>query len=250
MSDLPTGTVTFLFTDMEGSTRLLEARPEAYRAGLARHDAILDRAIREHGGIVFERAGDSFAAAFSSPNAAVRAALEAQLALQQESWDELGSVDVRMGLATGEIELQGGQYFGLTLHRCARLMSSANGGQIVLSAVTAGLVRESLPADASLVDLGQHRLRDLTQAEQVYQLRAPGLPDNFPSLRTFAAVANNLPRQATSFVGREHQLQAIRGILSRPETRLLTLTGPGGTGKTRLALHLAADELNSFPDGV
>ena len=250
MSALPVGTVTFLFTDMEGSTRLLEGSPVSFRTALARHDAILDRAIREHGGVIFERAGDSFAAAFSSPNAAVRAALEAQLALQQETWDELGSVDVRMGLATGEVDLQGEQYFGLTLHRCARLMSCAHGGQTVLSAVTAGLVRESLPDGAALIDLGQHRLRDLTQAEQVYQLCAPELPDSFPPLRTFAAVANNLPRQATSFVGREQQLQAIRAILRRPDTRLLTLTGPGGTGKTRLALQLAAHELDSFPDGV
>ena len=250
MSALPIGTVTFLFTDMEGSTRLLEASPIAYRAALVRHDAILERAIRDHGGTVFERAGDSFAAAFASPNAAVRAALEAQLDLQRESWGEVGPVAVRMGLATGEVDLQGGQYFGLTVHRCARLMSCAHGGQVVLAAVTAALVRESLPEGVSLVDLGQHRLRDLTQPEHVYQLVGPGLATDFPRLRALTAVVNNLPRQATSFVGREQQRQAVGAILLRSDTRLLTLTGPGGTGKTRLALQVATDALDSFPDGV
>ena len=249
-SALPTGTVTFLFTDIEGSTRLLEARPEAYRAALARHDAIVQEVMAQHGGMVFERAGDSFAVAFTSPGDAVRAAIAAQQRLHLEPWGQSGPLRVRFGLHTGEVELQDGQYFGLTLHRCARLMSCAHGGQILLSTVTMGLVRETLPPDVGIVDLGSHLLRDLSQPEHLYQLTAPGLTSAFPPLRTQTAIAHNLPRQATTFVGRERQVQAVQAALLRPTTRLLTLTGPGGTGKTRLALEAAANLLEQFPGGV
>jgi len=250
MTALPTGTVTFLFTDIEGSTRLLEARPEAYRAALARHDAILTRAIEAHGGLVFERAGDSFAAAFTSPLGAVQAALAGQRALHREPWSEGGTLRVRVGVHTGEVEVQGGQYFGLTLHRCARLMASAHGGQVLLSSATAGLVRESLPPEVHLVDLGEHHLKDLAQPERIFQLAGPGLTPSFPRLLTPTAFPNNLPRQATTFVGRERQIEAVRATVLQPDVRLLTLTGPGGTGKTRLALQVAADLLDAFPDGV
>jgi len=250
MIALPTGTVTFLFTDIEGSTRLHEARPEAYRAALARHDAILDRAVAEHGGVVFQRAGDSFSVAFANPSAAVHAAFDAQQALQREPWGELGELRVRMGLHTGEVHIQDDQYVGLALHRCARLMSSAHGGQTILSAVTASLVRGSLSPETSLKDLGEHRLRDLAEPERIYQLVAPGLPDAHPPLHTLTASPNNLPLQMTPFIGREQQIQAVRTALLHPDTRLLTLTGPGGTGKTRLSLQVAADLLESFSDGV
>ena len=250
MTALPTGIVTFLFTDIEGSTRLLEARPEAYRTALARHDALLEKVIADLGGAIFAQAGDSFSAAFTSPLDAVRAALYGQHALLRESWDLSEPLRVRMGLHTGEAELQGGQYFGLTLHRCARLMSSAHGGQVLVSAATASLVEQSLSDGVSLDDLGEHRLRDLAHGERIYQLVAPGLLRDHPPLRTLTAVPNNLPLQVTAFVGREQQIQAVRDALLHAETRLLTLTGPGGTGKTRLALQAAAELLDSFADGV
>jgi predicted ATPase/class 3 adenylate cyclase/DNA-binding CsgD family transcriptional regulator len=250
MTALPTGTVTFLFTDMEGSTRLLEAWPEVYRAALARHDAIVEQAIAAHDGTVFQRTGDSFAAAFANPSAAMHTALAVQRALQHEHWGELDAIRVRIGLHTGEVEIQGGQYFGIALHRCARLMSCAHGGQTVLSAVTASLVRETLPPETSLKDLGVHHLRDLTHPEHLFQLVGAELPADFPPPRTLTVVPNKLPYQATEFIGREQQLQAVRTTLLRSDTRLLTLTGPGGTGKTRLAIQVAANLLDGFADGV
>ena len=243
---LPTGIVTFLFTDIEGSTRLLEARPAAYRDELTRHDAIVRRAVAAHAGAIFQTRGDGFCAAFVSPVEAARAALDAQLALS----DAESRVKVRMGLHTGEAELRGDEYFGAPLHRCARLMDSAHGGQVVLSAVTAALVGEVLPPGARLTDLGEHRLRDLVRPERVYQLDGAGLPAVFPPLRTLTATPNNLPIPSTEFVGREQPLQAVVATLLRPGTRLLTLTGPGGTGKTRLALQAASDLLDGFQDGV
>jgi predicted ATPase/class 3 adenylate cyclase/DNA-binding CsgD family transcriptional regulator len=250
MTSLPTGVVTLLFTDIEGSTRLLEAGRAAYRAALSRHDAIIRQAVAGHGGVIFETGGDGFYAAFASPVEAARAALDVQLALRREPWGESAPIKVRMAVHTGELELRGEAYFGAPLHRCARLMDCAHGGQLLLSAATATLVGEGLPEGASLRDLGEYRLRDLVTPERIYQLVHPDLPADFPSLRTLTDVPNNLPRQATPFIGREQQLEAVRAALVRPDTRLVTLTGPGGTGKTRLALQAAADLLASFPDGV
>ena len=250
MPDLPTGTVTFLFTDIEGSTRLLEAQPREYRDALARHDAILERAIAERGGTIFQRAGDGVCAAFVSPTEAVGAAFDGQRALHREPWPADRPIRVRMGLHTGAAEIQGAQYFGLTLHRCSRLMSAAHGGQVLLSNATAALVAGDLPHDVTLKDLGEHRLRDLAQPERVKQLCGPDVPADFPPLRTLTAIPNNLPVQRTAFIGREQQRRAVREIVLRPDTRLVTLTGPGGTGKTRLGLEAAGDLLDSFEDGV
>ncbi|MCC7371953.1 MAG: tetratricopeptide repeat protein [Chloroflexi bacterium] len=250
MAALPSGIVTFLFTDIEGSTRLFATWPESYRAVLARHNSLVEGAIAGRGGIVFRRAGDSYCAAFTSPTAAVLAALGAQRALRRESWDQLGAMLVRMGITTGEVEHQDDQYFGLALHRCARLTDSAHGGQVVISAATAALVADTLPEGALLTDLGEHRLRDLDRPERVFQLTVADLPADFPPLRTLTAIPNNLPAQATELVGREQLLRATRTALLRPSTRLVTLTGSGGAGKTRLAIELAAQLLDSFVDGV
>jgi predicted ATPase/class 3 adenylate cyclase len=245
---LPAGTVTFLFTDLEGSTKLLQAHPAAYREAVARHHALLRGAVETHGGAVFETVGDAVYAAFASPAAAVAAALAGQLALQREPWGEVGELRARMGLHTGEVELQGRHYFGAPLYRCARLTATAHGGQVVLSEATSALVQDELPG-GRLRDLGEHRLRDLARPERVIQLVHPDLPGEFPPLRSSAVRVQDLPAQPTQFVGREREVAAVRERLHHPATRLLTLTGPGGTGKTRLALR-AADLPAAFPDGV
>ncbi len=196
MPALPSGTVTFLFTDVEGSTRLLERHPEAFRSALGRHHAILHEAVEQNGGSVFETVGDAVYAAFASPRDAVEAALQAQRDLQGASGGEGGPLRVRMGLHTGEVERQGEHYFGPALYRCARLTNAAHGAQVVLSSATAELVRDALPAAASLRDLGEHRLKDLQRPERIFQLAAPGLPVDFPPLRTLEGFPNNLPAQA------------------------------------------------------
>jgi predicted ATPase/class 3 adenylate cyclase len=246
--DLPTGTVTFLFTDLEGSTRLLEAHPAAYRAAVRRHHALLRGTVEAHGGAVFETVGDAVYAAFASPAAAVAAAVAGQRALQAEDWGEVGALRARMGLHSGEVERQGAHYFGAPLYRCARLLATAHGGQTVLSQTTYDLVRDALPAGAGLRDLGEHRLKDLQRPEHLFQLVGPGLPAAFAPLRTLDAVPHNLPLQLTSFVGRERELAEVAGLLAGG--RLLTLTGAGGSGKTRLALQAAADAIERYPDGV
>jgi predicted ATPase/class 3 adenylate cyclase len=247
---LPSGTVTFLFTDVEGSTRLLERNLEAYRAAIARHHAILSGAVELNGGTIFETVGDAVYAVFASPRDGAAAALRAQHDLEATDWGDHGPLRVRMGLHTGEVELQGGHYFGVTLHRCGRLVSAGHGGQVLLSATTADLVREALPASAGLRDLGEHRLRDLQRPERIFQLVAPGLGAEFPALRTLERFQNNLPVQPTPFIGREREVAAALDLLRHPETRLLTLTGAGGVGKTRLALQVAVDALREFPDGA
>jgi predicted ATPase/class 3 adenylate cyclase len=250
MPALPSGTVTFLFTDVEGSTRLLERHPEAYRSAIGRHHAILGEAVEQNRGAVFETVGDAVYAAFASPRDAVAAALRAQHDLQGASWGEVGPLRVRMGLHTGEVERQGDHYLGAALYRCARLTNAAHGGQVLLSSATAELVRQRLPAGADLRDLGEHRLKDLQRPERVFQLAAPGLAVAFPALRTLESFPNNLPVQPTPLIGREREVAAARGLLEHSETRLLTLTGPGGVGKTRLGLQIAADALREFPDGT
>ena len=251
MAAPPSGTVTFLFTDIEGSTAMWERDPEGMRAALARHDEILRSAIEAHGGHVFKTVGDAFCAAFPTVPEALKAALSAQRTLMvNEDWGEAGAPLVRMALHTGSAEERDGDYFGPPLNRVARLLSAGHGGQILLSLSAQELVRDQLPAGAQLRDLGERRLKDLARPERVFELLAPDLPAGFPPLRTLESRPNNLPVQPTPLVGREREVGDVRGRILAPEVRLLTLTGPGGTGKTRLALQAAADLLEEFEDGV
>ena len=259
-SDLPEGTVTFLFSDIEGSTRLWEQHPEGMKIALTRHDEILRRAVEVNRGRVVKTTGDGCYAVFETAQGAVLATLAAQQALLAEPWDMLRpeSLRVRMAVHTGEAELRAGDYYGITLNRSARLMTSAHGGQVLLSASSAELVRDSLPAEVRLRDLGEHRLKDLSRPERVFQILAPTLQSEFPPLRATDASPNNLPAQLTRFIGREREMEQVQQMLA--QARLLTLTGPGGAGKTRLAIEVGAalvqgidrrrDAPAAFPDGV
>ena len=250
IAELRPQTLTFLFSDIEGSTRLWEQQPAGMRAALARHDALLRQAIEAAGGQVVKATGDGCLAAFDTAPSACAAALAAQQALAAEPWPELAPerVRARMALHTGEAQPRAGDYFGPAVNRAARLMSLAHGGQVLLSAVTTELARDRLPGGAGLLDLGPHHLRDLARPEHVFQLTGPGLPSTFPPLRSLDTLPNNLPVQVTSFIGRERELAEVRRLLD--STRLLTLAGPGGTGKTRLALQVAAEVLDGYSHGV
>jgi predicted ATPase/class 3 adenylate cyclase/Tfp pilus assembly protein PilF len=246
----PTGTVTFLFTDIEGSTKLWEDDAPAMQAALVRHDEILKGALEERDGYVFKTVGDAFCCAFPTAPEALDAAIETQRRLLSEAWKESGPIRVRMALHTGAAEEREGDYFGPPLNRVARLLSAAHGGQVLLSAAAQEIARDQLPAGAALMDLGERRLKDLFRPERVFQLLAAGLPSEFPPLRTLEAYRNNLPLQPTPLIGREKEVAHVCNLLRGDETRLLTLTGPGGTGKTRLALQAAADLLDDFSDGT
>ncbi|BBZ72431.1 ATP-binding protein [Mycobacterium paraseoulense] len=230
----PAGVVTFLFTDVEGSTRRWEEDPDAMRLALAAHDSALRGAIEAHGGWLFKHTGDGVCAAFASARSAVDAATAAQLALE---------LPVRMGLATGEAELRGADYFGAVLNRAARVMAAGHGGQILLAESTAALL-----AGVDLLDLGLRRLRDLPNPVRVFQVSAPGLPMDFPPLRALDTSLGNLRPATTSFVGREGEVGELQDIVRTH--RLVTLTGVGGVGKTRLALEVATRLTDEFPDGV
>ena len=246
---LPQGTVTFLFTDLEGSTRRWEAHPAQMKDALARHDAVVRGAVESHHGVVFSTMGDGMAAVFASARDAVRAVLAAQQGLAAEDWGEVtGPLAARMGLLTDEGVLGGEHYLNQPLNRCARLMAAGHGGQALVSAATELLVREDLPDGCALVDLGEHRLRDLARPVRIFQLTGPGLRPEFPPLRTLEAFAGNLPVQLSSFVGRADELAGLAAAMAR--SPLVTVTGPGGVGKTRLALHAAANQLPSFRDGA
>jgi len=245
-TDYSTRTLTFLFSDIEGSTQLWEREPGTMKQALAEHDAILRHAIETQGGWIVKTTGDGAHAAFGTALEAVAAAMAAQQTLQSPLADL--PIRVRMGLHTGEAEQRAGDYYGQALNRAARIMSVAHGGQVLLSAVTADLVREHLPAAATLLNLGRHRLKDLARPEQIYQLSGPGLPDAFPPLSSQEATPNNLPMQPTSFVGRETVIAEAGRLLA--DTGLLSLIGPGGAGKTRLAVQLAGERLPEFRDGI
>jgi len=250
MSVLPTGTVTFLFTDIEGSTRMWEEDETSMREALARHDGILARAADHHGGHVFKTVGDAFCCAFPAASGALEAALSAQRALQAEPWGEGCVIRVRMALHAGAAEERDGDYFGPPVNRVARLLSAGHGGQTLLSHSTHELVDGRLPYDVDLRDMGERRLKDLTLPERVFQLIAPDLPADFPPLNTLDARSNNLPAQPTPLVGRVREVEEICERLRSPEVRLLTLTGPGGTGKTRLGLQAAAEVLDEYEGGA
>lgn len=247
---LPSGTVTFLFTDIEGSTRLWETSASAMPDVLARQSAILRSAIAAHRGVIFKSLGDGFCAAFGDAPAALHAALDAQRALYGEDWGAIGRLLVRMAVHAGTAVPQGDDYFGPPLNRVARLLNAAHGGQILLSGTTFDLVHERLPAGVALRDLGTHQLKDLSRPERFFQVVVPDLPAEFPPLRSLAHTRTNLPLQLTSLVGRAREVTQVSRLLRRVDVRLVTLTGPGGIGKTRLAQHIAADLLDAFVDGV
>ncbi|WP_083123441.1 adenylate/guanylate cyclase domain-containing protein [Mycolicibacterium tusciae] len=232
--DPPGGVVTFLFTDIEGSTRRWESDADAMRAALAAHDKVLRTTIDAHGGYVFSHSGDGMAAAFSSPMSAVGAAIDAQRELQ---------LPVRMGIATGEAELRDDDYFGTVLNRAARLMAAGHGGQILVAESTAGLL-----SGIELLNLGPRRLRDVANPVTMFQLQAPGLRTDFPPLRTVDPKVGNLRTPASNLIGRDAEIREIASVLR--QRRLVTLTGVGGVGKTRLALEVAAQVADEFPDGV
>jgi predicted ATPase/class 3 adenylate cyclase len=247
-SALPTGTVTFLFTDIEGSTRLLQQLGAGYADVLSEHHRILREAVEAAGGVPIGTEGDALFASFEAAPAGVAAAVAAQRGLAAGPWPEGVAVRVRMGLHTGEGVVRDGTYVGIDVHRAARIAAAANGGQVLLSDSTRTLAEQNLPDGVTLRDLGRHRLKDLAQPERICETVIEGLPSQFPPLRSLDASPNNLPTQMTSFVGREREVAEALRLLAT--TRLLTLTGPGGTGKTRLSLQVAAEAISDFPDGV
>ena len=250
LSDYPTGTVTFLFTDIEGSTRLVQNLGEGYPPLLEQHHDIVRSAVGANDGMVVSTEGDSFFAVFPEAPTALRAAVEAQLALEGHAWPDDARIRVRMGLHTGEGRIGAGSYVGIDVHRAARIGSAGHGGQVLVSANTAQLCEQALPSEVSLTDLGEHRLKDLLQPERIFQAEHPALADRFPPLMTLTGRPNNLPTQTSELVGRDLELREIGDLLADPSVRLLTLVGPGGIGKTRLALHVGAEHADLAPDGV
>ncbi len=243
-----TGTVTFMFTDIEGSTQRWDRERDAMAAALRRHDGLVRDAIVGRGGEVFKTVGDAFCAVFATAPAAVAAALDAQRALQAGDFAAVGGAPVRMALHTGTAEERDGDYFGPNVNRVARLVAIGHGGQVLISSTTAELLLGEMPEGSILRDLGSHRLKDLARPEHVYQLDAADLPSVFPALRSLDELPNNLPPQLTSFVGREEDVAEIKSLLR--EHRLLTLFGSGGAGKTRCAIQAGAELLDAFADGV
>ncbi len=249
MPSLPTGTVTFLFTDIEGSTALLQRLGDRrYAEVLAEHQRLLRDAFAKGNGQEIDTQGDAFLVAFSRARDAVATAVAAQRSLMKHTWPDGASLQVRMGLHTGEPISGTSDYVGLDLHRAARIGAAGHGGQILLSDAVSGLAARDLPPGVSLRDLGSHRLKDLREPEHLLQVVHPDLPANFPPLKSLDVLPNNLPRQLTSFIGREKEMAEIKRLLSA--AYLVTLTGSGGAGKTRLALQVAADMVDGYPDGV
>jgi predicted ATPase/class 3 adenylate cyclase len=251
MMNLPSGTVTFLFSDIEGSTRLAQEHPDQWEDLRARHHAILHSVMDAHNGFVFQIVGDAFCVAFHAAHDGVNAAIESQRRLQNEDWGET-PIRIRIGIHTGKADLQpSGEYRGyLTLSHVQRLMSAGHGGQILISPVTQELVQHELAEEVLLRDMGEHRLKSFIHTEHIFQVSAPDLLSEFPALNTLDARRDNLPAQLTPFVGRERELAAVLRLLRNPVVRLVTLTGPGGTGKTRLSLQVAAELLDEFQHGI
>ena len=240
--------LTFLFTDVEGSTRAWEAHPDTMPEALSRHFEILNEAVAETGGTTVSDTGDGIFAAFAGAKAAVAAAVAAQRALTAAQWGATGPLRVRMGLHTGHADRGHEDFHGTEVNRCARIMAAAHGGQVIVSEATHALVRDDSPTGVSFLDLGEHRLKDLARAEHVHQVLHPDLVAEFPPLRSLSAFPNNLPAELSTFIGRADALDTVRDTLAR--ARLVTLTGAGGAGKTRLALQVAADQIEHHADGV
>src|SRR5512135_1869364 len=252
MIDLPTGTVTFLYTDIEGSTKLAQQYPDAMPVVLARHHEILNQAISAHNGFVLQIVGDSFVAAFRNAEDALKAALAAQRMLFHEVWSP-APIKVRMGIHTGAAQLEsdskGRQYSGYaTFALTQRVMSAGHGGQILVSQTAYDLTSDKLPAQAQLVDMGERRLKDILRTEHLYQLSVPDLPAEFPPLNTLETFNHNLPVQLTSFIGRDKEIDEVKQLVAAH--RIVTLTGTGGAGKTRLSLQVGAECLNELSNGV
>jgi predicted ATPase/class 3 adenylate cyclase len=246
----PTGTVTFLFSDIESSTPLWDRHRTGMQPALAEHDQILQSAVTANDGVIVKTTGDGAMAAFASPSAALTASLDAQRALLDTRWPTIDpdKIRARMGLHTGEAQLRAGDYFGTAVNRAARIMAGGHGGQILISGTTSALLRGGLPREINLLDLGEHRLKGLNRPAHIYQVQAAGLPREFPPLITGESQKGNLPQPLTSFVGREKELASVEHLLG--ETRLLTLTGPGGTGKTRLSIEVGHLVEESYDHGV
>ncbi|MGZ9234085.1 MAG: adenylate/guanylate cyclase domain-containing protein, partial [Anaerolineales bacterium] len=253
MTPKPSGTVAFLFTDIEGSTVLAQRHPDKLPALLTRHREILQRSIESHQGYIFQVVGDSFSAAFHSASDALGAALDAQIQLHYEDWGD-APIKVRMGIHTGIAELADdpntqGPYSGYaTIALTQRIMSVGHGGQILVSQTTYELARDTQMGDSQFIDMGEHHLKSILRPVRLYQLNAPRLPFQFPALKSLDYSPHNLPEQLTSFVGREQDIVEITNLLG--SARLVTLTGSGGTGKTRLSLQVAAEQVGNFQDGV
>lgn len=245
MSGPPSGTVTLLFSDIEGSTRLLQRAGEAYSELLAEHRRLLREAFAHNGGFEMDSEGDAFFVAFGSANDAAAAAVAGQRALADHDWRDGNEVRVRMGLHTGEPRAVGGRYVGLVVHAAARIMAAGHGGQVLVSESTCALLDDRF----EVRDLGAHRLKDLPGTQQLYQLQIDGLPANFPPLKTLDHRPTNLPLEPNAFIGRTRELKEAWALLTREDARLLTLTGTGGAGKTRLALRLASGAVEEFPNG-
>jgi predicted ATPase/class 3 adenylate cyclase len=248
MPELPSGTVTFLFSDIEGSTRLVQALGAAWPAQLERHRELLSDAFTRHGGVPVGSEGDSLFVVFPTASGAVEGAIEGQRALAAEPWPSGSEVRVRIGMHSGEASLATDTYVGLDVHRAARIAAAGHGGQVLISDSTRALVEHTLPEQVQLRDLGEHRLKDLAAVERLWQLVAPGLETDFPAIGSLDATPNNLPTRLTTFLGREREIAEVSRALA--DARLLTLTGPGGTGKTRLSLEVAVRTMSRFPDGV
>ncbi|MGO8947315.1 MAG: ATP-binding protein [Ktedonobacterales bacterium] len=250
MAQLPTGTVTLLFTDIEGSTQLLHWLGPAYAQALSLHQAVLRAAFAAYAGAEVDTQGDAFFVAFPSAPQAVASAAAATRVLAEQSWPQGASLRVRMGLHTGSPQLVGDHYVGLDVHHAARIAAAGHGGQVLLSQTTRDLVTHALPSGVTVAELGLYRLKDLQQPERLYQLVLPGLLADFPPLKTLDLSPHNLPVQPTPLLGREAELAAISALVRQDAMRLLTLTGPGGIGKTRLAIQVAAELVEAFDDGV
>ncbi|MBA2395296.1 MAG: adenylate/guanylate cyclase domain-containing protein, partial [Ktedonobacteraceae bacterium] len=250
MRQLPTGTVTLLFTDIEGSTQLLQRLGERYVSVLAECRHLLRAAFQRWNGHEIDTQGDAFFVAFARATDAVSAAVDAQRALAAHSWPEGGAVRVRMGLHTGEPALAAEGYVGMDVHHAARIMGAGHGGQVLVSETTRNLVEQHLPDGVSLRDMGEQRLKDVPRPDHLFQLVIAGLPADFPPLTSLDAHPGNLPVQPTPFIGRQREIAAIEQLVRCEDVRLVTLTGPGGMGKTRLALQVAASLHDLFADGI